>query len=384
MTFARSPRGALLFTPSTVPTFHEGRAITKAVEFTPDELAAGVPLLFGHRLLVVVHLLTEAPRSHPQPAELLGASEAIAEVRRAIASNRASRLPVLIQGPTGSGKELIAEALSSKPYVRLNAALLTGDPQGVFSYLFGHERGAYTGATSERVGAFQKAARGTLFFDELAAMPMEIQKALLRVFETNDYLPLGASEPRQNAARIIAATDSNLRQLVREGAFHAPLLHRLEKRTIFIPPLSSRRADIGPLLLKAVQAGLVERAEDPQLLNRGLDDVPFVTSADLGLLFSHSFPGNVRSLNNLVSNAFPRWRPGEQLRFDRAFEKEPLRAASAPSPPLSPTARRTVSQLSDEEIRAAVEAAGGNIAAAAEALSVKRSTLSERIKRMGR
>jgi two-component system nitrogen regulation response regulator GlnG len=238
--------------------------------------------------------------------EIIGKAPAMQEVFRAIGRLSHSNATVLINGESGTGKELVALALhrhsarSDKPFVALNMAAIPRDL--LESELFGHERGAFTGAQSRRVGRFEQANGGTLMLDEIGDMPAELQTRLLRVLADGEFYPVGAHTPKKVDVRIIAATHQNLEELVREGRFREDLFHRLNVIRIHIPSLRERREDI-PLLM---QHFLVQAATELDVEAKTLS--PEVVE----LLSSLDWPGNVRQLENLC-----RWltvmAPGQEI-----------------------------------------------------------------------
>jgi formate hydrogenlyase transcriptional activator len=204
---------------------------------------------------------------------------------------------VLIQGETGTGKELVARAVHDEslrrhgPYVKVNCSAL---PVGlVESELFGHERGAFTGAVSRTDGRFQQAHGGTLFLDEIGELTLELQPKLLRVLQEQEYERLGSGRTTRVDVRVIAATNADLRQMVLERRFRADLFYRLNVYSILIPPLRDRRDDI-PLL-----ATLFIR----MLASRMNKEVREIAEEALELLKRHNWPGNVRELRNFIERA---------------------------------------------------------------------------------
>ena len=224
--------------------------------------------------------------------EIIGAAPTMQEVFRAIARLARSHITVLINGESGTGKELVAKALhrhsprAAQPFIALNMAAIPRDL--LESELFGHERGAFTGAQARRAGRFEQADGGTLFLDEIGDMPAELQTRLLRVLADGEFFPVGAHAPVRVDVRIIAATHQNLDSLVAEGRFREDLFHRLNVIRIHLPPLRERRQDI-PLLLRHFlkEASKEIKAETKLLL-------PDVEAYLCGL----DWPGNVRQLEN--------------------------------------------------------------------------------------
>jgi len=225
--------------------------------------------------------------------EILGQAPAMQEVFRAIGRLALSHATVLITGESGSGKELVARALhrhslrKDAPFIAINTAAIPRDL--LESELFGHERGAFTGAQAQRRGRFEQAEGGTLFLDEIGDMPMELQTRLLRVLSDGHYYRVGGQQPLKANVRIITATHQNLEGRVKDGLFREDLLHRLNVIRIRLPSLRERREDI-PLLTRhfLTKSGQVLGVETKRL-----------TDAALRYLATLDFPGNVRQLENL-------------------------------------------------------------------------------------
>ncbi|MCE1243634.1 nitrogen regulation protein NR(I) [Oryzomicrobium sp.] len=225
--------------------------------------------------------------------EILGTAPSMQEVFRAIGRLSHSHATVLITGESGAGKELVARALhrhsprADKPFIALNTAAIPKDL--LESELFGHERGAFTGATAQRRGRFEEAAGGTLFLDEIGDMPPELQTRLLRVLSDGHYYRVGGHQPLKANVRVIAATHQNLETRVKEGLFREDLFHRLNVIRVRLPALRERREDI-PLLARHF---LAKSAQDLGVEAKRLSD------GALKHLMGLDFPGNVRQLENL-------------------------------------------------------------------------------------
>lgn len=247
---------------------------------------------------------------------ILGQAPAMQEVFRAIGRLSHSHATVIINGESGTGKELVAHALhrhsprSSQPFIAINTAAISKDL--LESELFGHERGAFTGAAASRRGRFEQAEGGTLFLDEIGDMPAELQTRLLRVLSDKNYYRVGGNQLIRTNVRIIAATHQNLEERVKQGLFREDLFHRLNVIRLYLPPLRERREDI-PLLAKYF---LQKKAEELSVEQKTFNqDV-------LRYLAKQDFPGNVRQLENLchwltvmtpshqieISDLPPEWR----------------------------------------------------------------------------
>ncbi|MGZ8163245.1 MAG: nitrogen regulation protein NR(I) [Methylobacter sp.] len=224
--------------------------------------------------------------------EIIGAAPAMQEVFRAIGRLARSHITVLINGESGTGKELVAKALhrhsprAGNPFIALNMAAIPKDLME--SELFGHEKGAFTGAQSRRAGRFEQANGGTLFLDEIGDMPAELQTRLLRVLADGEFYPVGAHASVKVDVRIIAATHQNLETLVNQGRFREDLFHRLNVIRIHIPPLRDRKQDIPLLLRHFLNQAAIELNSEIKILNP--DAEAFLSTLE--------WPGNVRQLEN--------------------------------------------------------------------------------------
>ncbi|MDP3839594.1 MAG: nitrogen regulation protein NR(I) [Methylococcales bacterium] len=227
----------------------------------------------------------------PTP-EIIGEAPAMQEVFRAIGRLARSNITVLINGESGTGKELVAKALhrhsprSAKPFIALNMAAIPKDLME--SELFGHEKGAFTGAVQRRAGRFEQASDGTLFLDEIGDMPAELQTRLLRVLADGEFYPVGAYSAIKADVRIIAATHQNLETLVEQGRFREDLFHRLNVIRVHIPPLRERKQDIPLLLRHFLQQAAVELNAEVKILKPEAE--AFLSTLD--------WAGNVRQLEN--------------------------------------------------------------------------------------
>ncbi|MEZ4280242.1 MAG: sigma-54 dependent transcriptional regulator [Myxococcota bacterium] len=233
----------------------------------------------------------------PGGDRLVGSSTALLEIFKTVGKVAPRNVPVLITGESGTGKELVAHAIHAAspraegPFIAINAAAI---PRELLeSELFGHERGAFTGATNSRTGRFREASGGTLFLDEIGDMPIELQAKLLRVLQSGEVTPVGGRHPEIVDVRIIAATHRDLDERVREGSFREDLLYRLRVVPMSIPPLRERIEDVRTLALHFVERYAPELAEGPVSL-------PDTT---IERLERHDWPGNVRELENAIKRA---------------------------------------------------------------------------------
>jgi two-component system, NtrC family, nitrogen regulation response regulator GlnG len=273
---------------SAVAAFQGG-----AFEYLPK------PFDIDHALALIRRASVEVPAPSPVASaamatpEMLGQAPAMQEVFRAIGRLSQSHVTVLITGESGTGKELVARALhrhsvrAAQPLVAINTAAIPKDL--LESELFGHERGAFTGAQSSRRGRFEQADGGTLFLDEIGDMPPDLQVRLLRVLADGEYYRVGGHAPLRSNVRIIAATHQNLEERVRQGLFREDLLHRLNVVRLRLPPLRERGEDIAPLTRHFLLKSARELAVEPKQLS----------DAALKVLSGFAFPGNVRQLENI-------------------------------------------------------------------------------------
>ncbi|HEX4985613.1 MAG TPA: sigma-54 dependent transcriptional regulator [Burkholderiales bacterium] len=324
---------------------------------------------------------------------IMGSGFAIKKLHQQIAQYATAPFPVLIEGESGSGKELVAQSLhrqgprAAKPYLALNCAAIS--PSLVEPTLFGYVKGAFTGAATSRSGYFEDAHEGTLFLDEIGELPLELQAKLLRVLENGEYQRVGETQSRVSNARVIAATNRDLRQEVRAGRFRADLYHRLSVFSVAVPPLRELGEDKVTLLEH--YAALYARQSNSK---------PFrLDPKSLELWMQYGFPGNVRELRNIVIRLSTKY-PGatvnsEQLLGEFDWE-EPLGEQGSPAPAgdfkSSVEAARKHLQakkgfLLDEALRelersyveAALDITRGNLSQAAKLLGIHRTTLYSRM-----
>ena len=291
-----------------------------------------------------------------------------------------SETSVLLRGETGTGKELLAKALHQLsprqrgPFHAISCAAL---PASLLeSELFGHARGAFTGAVRDNPGHFRLADKGTLFLDEVAEMPLEVQAKLLRVLETHTIIPVGGRESVDVDVRIIAATHKALREEVEAGRFRADLMYRLRVVPIFIPALRERKDDVR-LLAEHFIAELNRRS--PRRIER-------ISSSAAAALAQHDWPGNVRELRNAIEYAFVIGEGTVLEIADLPPELSGVTNAAAPRYKKQVAGGRTEGPAeTDEEsrIRQALRQAGGHTGAAAALLRISRVTLWRRMKQLG-
>ena len=317
----------------------------------------------------------DAIRSEISFSEIVGQSAALRRVFEEVETVAPTDSTVLIHGETGTGKELIARAIHnlslrrSNPFVRLNCAAI---PTGLLeSELFGHEKGAFTGAIAQRIGRFELANRGTIFLDEIGDIPLELQPKLLRVLQEREFERLGSTRTLHSDARLIAATNANLGERVNEKRFRSDLYYRLNVFPISIPPLRERREDI-PFLVRHFVQKYARR------MSKRIDTIP---PTAMNALSEYHWPGNVRELENVIERAVILCEGGT-LSVDETWLKREFLQVSGPAGP-SPS---TLLSREKETIEGALAVSRGRIAGpvgAAAKLGIPRQTLESKIKRLG-
>jgi formate hydrogenlyase transcriptional activator len=328
--------------------------------------------------------LEDEIRTEMNFAQIIGNSASLRRVLKHVETVAPTDSTVLIYGETGTGKELIARAIHdlsprrAKPFVKLNCAAI---PTGLLeSELFGHEKGAFTGAIAQRIGRFEVANGGTIFLDEIGEVPLELQTKLLRVLQEREFERLGSSRTLRTDARLIAATNRDLEAMVSEQKFRSDLFFRLNVFPVHVPPLRERQGDI-PLLVRHFTEQFSRR------MNRAIETIP---SETLDALCRYQWPGNIRELQNVIERAVI-VSTGSALSVDVADLKFPkagqvLEKATSPKSPTNGTLHDVLEQSERQQILKALEqcdwvVAGLNGAAAH--LGMKRSTLQQRIRKLG-
>ncbi len=330
--------------------------------FDPEELVIRLKKILEAQNLK--DQVESAKRNLPAEARLIGGSTAIKRIRESVETIAATPTTVLVTGDSGTGKEIIARSIHAQstraagPFIAINIA---GIPESLLeSELFGHEKGAFTGAHEQRNGMFELASSGTLFLDEIGDMPLHLQVKLLRVLQDQGLRRLGGSRIIPVDVRIIAATNKDLDSMVKRGDFREDLFYRLNVARLRVPPLRERPDDIPDLL-----AHIIEK------LNVRMGKTIRQVSPDaLRLLKSYSYPGNVRELENIIERAFI-------FSSSDTIETAAIDIPTGTRPTFEPT---TLKALERNAIEKALHRWEGNRTRAAEELGITRRTLLNKIK----
>ena len=354
--------------------------ITKPVDL--DELSLHLERALEHRMLQAENRELKGRLEGIASTDIIAASEEMREVLGLVARAAPSRASVLIYGESGTGKEVIARAIHGAsprkegPFVAVNIAAIP--EQLVESELFGHEKGAFTGATGRHIGRFERATNGTLFIDEVGDMPLAGQVKLLRVLQEGKIERVGGGEEVPVDVRVVAATHRNLEESIHAGEFREDLFYRLNVVRIHIPPLRRRKADIPPL----VEHFLKKYAE--------MNDKPVegIGREAMDLLMKYPWPGNVRELENAIESAVvlartsvigPKDLPPAVREGSEGQLHGGLAAEDDPGLPLPERLER----LEKQEVLRALEESGGNRSEAARKLGMSEKNIRDRLKRWG-
>ena len=313
----------------------------------------------------------EQDETDRQFEQIVGSSRALESVLTEVQRVAPTDSTVLVMGETGTGKELIARAIHNlsprcgRPFVKLNCAAIPLDL--LESELFGHEKGAFTGAVSQKIGRFEMADTGTLFLDEIGDLPLALQPKLLRILQEQEFERLGSGRTHQVNVRVVTATHCNLAEMVARNEFRSDLYYRLNVFPVLVPPLRERRGDIPKLVVHFVD--LFGRR-----MGKRIKDIPATT---MNAFIAYSWPGNVRELQNLIERAV--------IRSDDGLLPNPL-PPSGTKTTTSIVAQRTLRDHEAAVILQTLKAAGGMIGGpqgAAARLGLKRTTLLSKMKRLG-
>ena len=348
-----------------------GASLTSKQTFSLSEISAGVVLELGKRIALLLHCRSSADRA--PDLGLVGASDAIDGVRQAITRVADLDISVLIRGETGVGKEHVAQAIhrastrDDRPLVAVNMAAIPATTAA--SELFGHARGAFTGAATEHAGYFARADGGSLFLDEVGETPGAIQAMLLRVLESGEIQPVGAPSPCPVDVRIIAATDADLEEA--GGGFRAALLHRLAGYELTVPPLRDRRDDIARLLVHFLRRELTSTGELDRLAPVDAKGSAWFPRSLMIRLCAYDWPGNVRQLANVARQLVVSSRGSRAVVVDASVERL-LQRDEVALPPASSPATPTVD---DGELVATMRAHNWAPGPTAKSLGIPTSTL---------
>lgn len=368
----------------------DGEDVAAEREFPAAAVERGVVLLLADQIVLLLSLLDPSGSLDTPDFGLVGESAAMIQLRREIRLVARLKVPVLLRGETGTGKELVARALHessprrSHPWQAINMAAIP--PTLAASELFGAARGAYTGADRKHDGYFQRAEGGTLFLDEIGEAPIEVQALLLRALETGEVQLVGGGELHRVNVRLIAATDADLEGAVAAARFREALLHRLAGYEIRIPPLRRRRDDFGRLFYHFVRAEM-EELTGTDWLATPFDASSWIPAALVARLAAYDWPGNIRELQNVVRRLVIAGRDagetGMWQQVERLLQEAVGKASEEPPSGLSSlsqkrTLRRTYRRredISEEELLAALRANRWNLQTTAEQLGISRTSL---------
>jgi DNA-binding NtrC family response regulator len=353
--------------PSAVDAMRKGARAYLTKPFDPEEL------LFHMREVAETLRLRDAA-SRFSRGEMVGSSLPMQKVYREIDLAAASDAPALVSGETGTGKELAALAIhllsleKAGPYIAVNMGALPKDL--IESELFGHERGAFTGAAARKRGAFVLADGGTIFLDELTSLPHELQPKLLRAIETKEIRPLGSEQPHKVEVRIIAATNADIENMVKKQSFRDDLYYRLNVHRIHMPPLRERPEDI-PVIVRALLDRATAKSEDSTTLE--------ISAGALASLVNRPWPGNVRELANVLEKARARRSADGSPRIGiEHIDPDPQTFSTLP---FKTAKEKAAEEWSKQTIRSALLLSGGNISKAASLLKINQNSLFRLIKR---
>ncbi|RMG16350.1 MAG: sigma-54-dependent Fis family transcriptional regulator [Planctomycetota bacterium] len=365
---------------SAVQTIRRGAHDYLTKPFTPDQILHAVDLaLERRRLRTEVRSLSRRLEDPNDPVTLVGHSAALERCLDVVREWAESDSTILISGETGTGKDLLARMIlrysrrADRPFVVVNCATI---PDKLFeSELFGHMKGAFSGATRNRKGLAQEADGGTLFLDEVGELPLEVQPQLLRFLESGEVRPIGQNRSLRVDTRVIAATNRDLLALIREGRFREDLYYRLNVLPIAIPPLRERREDI-PVLAAHFVERFARRLGRP---------VRSISKRALLVLSGYEWPGNVRELENVIERAVMLAK-GNELRPEHLFL--PGSGSTDPDGGAGPKGQGVgdpmpLAELERRHILAVLKACGGNQKRAAGVLGISKSTLWRKLKGYG-
>ncbi|MFT5993424.1 MAG: two-component system nitrogen regulation response regulator GlnG [Flavobacteriales bacterium] len=357
-----------------------------------EQLDQGVVLELQSRVALLLHYRNSLPSLDDlADPHVVGTSDSLRRVRQRIEAVAQTHASVLVLGDTGVGKELVAQAIhrhstrSRARLVSVNVGAL--EPSVLASTLFGHVKGAFTGADRDRAGLFREADGGTLFLDEIGDAPAEVQRALLRVLETREIVPVGSDRAERVDVRLIAATDAELTPEAAEGPVRSQLLHRLAQFVVDVPPLRDRCEDIGALFLHFVRQQLAELGALDRLINDSRASTPWIGSDIVRELYLYEWPGNVRELRNAAMRSVIDSLRLPKLRLDWGVRTETTGAHARVPQRLEPVADapsdkplRSLGDITKSELLEALRRVDWRPVPAAELLGVSKTSIYQLIR----
>lgn len=382
----------------------DGVPLVDACRVTDEQVARGVVIELQNRIAFLLHRRDAPPhRRALHDPHMVGTSDAIDAVRKRIEAVVDTDATVLVLGQTGCGKELVAQALhargprANKGLVSVNCGAI--EPSVLASTLFGHTRGAFTGADRNRPGLFREADGGTLFLDEIGDAPPEVQRALLRVLETSEIVPVGSDRAEKVDVRLIAATDAKLSPDAGEGPVRSQLLHRLAQFVVEVPPLAQRAEDIALLFHHFVRQQASTLGVEQKLELSAPTSNAWIAASRMHELYAYHWPGNVRELRNVAMRSVIVSAKEQSLALDwgvRAAEPTipPSRPASSAAP-AAPTPEevatppsgipaikpmRALRDIGEEELLRALEAHDWRPVPAARAMNISKTSMYQLIR----
>ena len=350
-----------------------------------EDVARGVTLVLAGRVVLVLDLQDVLSAGSAEPLGMVGTSPALEAVRERVRRIAGSSAPVLLRGETGTGKELVARAIhavgprADQPFVAVNMGAVPASLAA--SELFGHARGAFSGASASRRGFFERADGGILFLDEVGETPPDAQTALLRALETGEIQQVGAERTRHVDVRLVAATDADLEAAMEAGSFRAPLYYRLTAQEIAVPALRDRRCDIGVLLLSFLREELERRGRLEALTDPASDKQPWLGAHLVARLTRYRWPGNVRQLRNVACHLASLADDPAPLAADDPDLDRLLPNAGTTPADSGVSQRRALCDIPEEEVEAALDAESYRLGRAARRLGVSRPALNTLVDR---
>jgi len=352
------------------------------LHFSRETLARGVWLTLAGRVVLWLHLTPPQMDEALHVNEIIGHSHKVNFLRQEIGRVADLETPVLLQGPSGTGKELTARAIhqtgaSHKPFVSVNLGAIP--PNLAASELFGAVKGSFTGADRHQLGFFKSAEGGTLFLDEVGEAPPEVQVMLLRALETGEITPVGAQKSMKISVRIISATDANLESDMETGSFKTPLFHRLAGYEISLPSLVERLDDFGRLFLHFARMELAAINEVERLRQKDPYADPWIPAHLMVVLLNYDWPGNIRQLRNVVRQLIIGCRGDACLHITPKVSQMLTRTSSLETAPLPeaepPRVKRNPAHIQASELERVMRENRWDIKRSAEQLGIARGTL---------